>query len=259
MAGEGRRFAEQGYADPKPFIPVTNYKTGELIPMFLCAASDLPYLENGGKNLNFVTRKSYREIDSLKKTFDFFPSAKLKFLDHITDGQASSAMEAIDLSCTNDLILTGCDHGMVLNYDKFNSLRDVSDVIVFTSNIDSTVMANPNAYGYVESENDQVRKVSVKKPFNYSDYDLSVIISTFWFKNVKIYKDSYEKMISNDDRVNGEFYIDKLIEYSIRIGYKVNIMKVDKFISWGTPKELENYEKTIDYWSKFYLKYKDLF
>ena len=49
-------------------------------------------------------------------------------------------------------------------------------------------------------------------------------------------------MISKNDRVNGEFYLDNIFNH---LHNKSSVFKVEKYFSWGTPKELENYEKKI--------------
>ena len=42
MAGEGSRFATQGYKLPKPLIPVTSPRHGKIVPMVVAAVEDVP-------------------------------------------------------------------------------------------------------------------------------------------------------------------------------------------------------------------------
>lgn len=53
-------------------------------------------------------------------------------------------------------------------------------------------------------------------------------------------------MEKDDDRVNGEFYIDTIIKRMVSKGAKVAAFTVDKYIPWGTPEEL----RTFDYYAE---------
>ena len=41
--------------------------------------------------------------------------------------------------------------------------------------------------------------------------------------------------------VNNEFYLDTCVEIALKLKMKVSYIKVKKYISWGTPKELNNF------------------
>ena len=58
-------------------------------------------------------------------------------------------------------------------------------------------------------------------------------------------------MIEDDDRINGEFYVDEVIKYTISMGLRVRVFEIDRYLGWGTPKDYENYEKTLAYWRSF--------
>lgn len=258
MAGSGKRFSDSGYLEHKPLIPVTYYKNGKLLPMVLCATLDLPGIESEGLNLNFVIRKVHQLSPSFPSISLMFPKASYTVLEELTNGQATSAKMAIDTSDSEDFIISGCDSGMVLNFDKFVDLKTIADVIVFSFKLNSISDENPNAYGYVELDGHNVKMVSVKKPFPNAATNQTAIVSTFWFRNKNVFFSSYAKMETEVDLVNGEFYIDKLVQHSIELGYKVSSLIIDKYIGWGTPKDLQYYEKTLQYWRNHYLDLKGL-
>ena len=58
-------------------------------------------------------------------------------------------------------------------------------------------------------------------------------------------------MIKADDRINGEFYVDQVIKYVLKLGYKAKVFEIDRYIGWGTPEDYENYQKTFEYWRGF--------
>jgi hypothetical protein len=74
------------------------------------------------------------------------------------------------------------------------------------------------------------------------------IVGTFWFKTGKNFAHYSEKLIKKNIRINGEFYVDEMMNLLIKDGLKVGIFEVDKYICWGTPDDL----KTYNYWKQFF-------
>ena len=60
----------------------------------------------------------------------------------------------------------------------------------------------------------------------------------------------YQNLIDKNIRVNGEYYVDSLLNELIELGYKVKVFEVDDYICWGTPNDYE----TFIYWQSFFHK-----
>ena len=58
-------------------------------------------------------------------------------------------------------------------------------------------------------------------------------------------------MISENDRIKGEFYVDEAIKHVIDLGYHAKVFEIDRYVCWGTPKDYEEYQLTYEYWKKF--------
>jgi len=71
-----------------------------------------------------------------------------------------------------------------------------------------------------------------------------------FFRNKQIYFNSLENLYKKDERTNGEFYVDNLLNEAIDLGYNVKNFEIDHYICWGTPNDL----KTYRYWQKFFNK-----
>ena len=48
----------------------------------------------------------------------------------------------------------------------------------------------------------------------------SLITGIFMFKNIKIFEKCYKNLILNQNKINGEFYIDSMIEEAIKLKLK---------------------------------------
>ena len=66
-----------------------------------------------------------------------------------------------------------------------------------------------------------------------------VVSGTFTFKNSDLFFEGIKKMILENDRVNGAFYLDNVFNH---LTHKSSIFKVEKYYSWGTPSELLFYQ-----------------
>ena len=92
-------------------------------------------------------------------------------------------------------------------------------------------------------KNNSINKVSVKKR-NKNDSSNAIIIGSFFFRKISVFKRLVEEQFEKKDLVNNEFYVDSLINIAIKKGLNIKYFEVDSFLCWGTPNELKTYE----YW-----------
>ena len=98
MAGEGKRFKDEGYQLPKPLIKVDG------IPMVIKALNSLPKAD---KNL-FILREDQIDYLQFKRTVSKFCSNfELILLDKITEGQASTCLYAENFIEQNSILNIG--------------------------------------------------------------------------------------------------------------------------------------------------------
>lgn len=253
MAGAGSRFSENGYNIHKPAIPTIYHRNGEEYPMVVCATLDLPEIEIDGSNIIYIDRDFHKKDGVETQIKSFFPKSKFITIDYLTQGQASTCLLAKEyINNDNQLLIAGCDNGMIFNMDDFNSLKENTDILVFTYKNNESVCQNPNQYGWVIVDDDNnILDVSVKKSISDTPMNDNAIVATFWFRQGDFFVKSAEKMINENDRINNEFYVDQVIKHSIQIGYKAKVFIIDRYIGWGTPTDYENYMNTYKYWSEF--------
>lgn len=256
MAGAGSRFQEAGYRISKPAIPTYDKRTGNKVPMVVCATLDLPGVEGDGSNVIYIDR-NFHQVDGVEAAIrEYLPKARFITIDHLTQGQASTCLLAKDfIDNEEELLIAGCDNGMEFNQGEFDSIKDEADVLVFTYRHTESVLRNPNAIGWMRVNDDRdVIGTSIKKPISDHPMDDHAVVATFWFKMGRHFVESAEKMIKENDRINGEFYVDQAICHSLQLGYKVKAFEIDRYLGWGTPEDYELYQKTYEYWKGFVKK-----
>jgi len=250
MAGLGERFSKAGYKTTKPLIPVSGKS------MVIQAANYLPR----SNNYTFILREDMPDHESIiAELQNEYKEPNFVSLSGLTDGQACSAKFGIDLirkesSNIGPITIGACDNGMIYDINKFQELiidPDI-DIIVWGFRGHPNAIRKPEMYGWIDSNhNNDIFKISVKKPLRSVKED-PIVIGTFTFKNIDFFDRSFNSLINRKGKINGEYYLDALINDAILLNLKCKLFIVDHFISWGTPNDL----KTFQYWQSCFHKWK---
>ncbi len=243
LAGRGQRFAQEGYADPKPLIPVGGK------PMIVQAAASLP----PSTDHIFVCLNEHLERYPLEQAIKKnYPNAIIKKLDQVTQGQACTCEYGLrGINPEQSLIIGACDNGMLWNQEAYQKLMadPAVDVIAWSFRNHPSSNKNPQMYGWLAvDENNVVTKVSVKIPLSSDPSQDHAIVGTFTFKKAAYFLQATQNLYKKNIRVNNEFYVDSCIGEAIAMGLTVKVFEVDHYICWGTPNDL----RTFNYWQQFF-------
>ena len=234
MAGAGSRFSKEGYTQSKPFIQVNGKN------MFEQAVRCLP--------------KTDRTIYAcLRKQTSPHPEGEVLWIDEVLEGQACTTEKIVENCGDGSILISACDNGVFYDADKFLELveDDTSDIIVWTYRNNYTSHLQPEAYSWVQCDEDgNVSRVDVKKFTGTDPVKEYAITGTMFFRTREIFFSSLNSLYENDVRTNGEFYVDSMLNEAISLGYRVKNFEVDNYICWGTPNDLKTYE----YWQRFFNK-----
>ena len=75
-------------------------------------------------------------------------------------------------------------------------------------------------YSWLEVDvNDIIKKVNVKKFTGKNPVDEYAIVGTMFFRDKTIYNKSLIRLFEMNEKVNGEFYVDSLLNAAIDLGY----------------------------------------
>ncbi len=253
MAGAGQRFADAGYRVHKPAIPTIDRFEGTEKPMVICATKDLPGVAPDGSNVIYVDRTFHREDGVENAIRAYYEKARFITIDRLTEGQACTCMLAKEyLDPEEELLIAGCDNGMDIDRAAFEETKQTCDCIVFTYRHNEAVLQNPNAYGWMLADGEgNITGTSIKKAISDTPMEDPAVVATFWFKRAKIFLDATEKMIRENDRINGEFYVDQTVKHVLDLGYRAKIFDIDRYVGWGTPADYEGYQNTYAYFKAF--------
>ncbi len=249
MAGLGKRFSDEGYTLTKPLINVSG------LPMVAQSTRDLP----PAKEHVFVLRADmpgYEDVSvELRK---LYPEAILETIESVTDGQACTALiglSALEKHCDAvavPITIGACDNGALYSQKAYRLLETNPDVDVIVWGIRGypNAIRYPNMFGWINSRNGQILSVSVKTPLENPAED-PILLGTFTFRRPGDFKNAFNRLKDRDGKVNGEFYVDSLINDAIALGLRCYLFEVDSYLCWGTPNDL----RTFEYWQSCFHKW----
>ena len=233
MAGAGSRFSKEGYTEPKPFIQVNGKNMVEQAVRCLPKTDEVIY----------ACLKDHQA-----------PGKNVVWINEVLEGQACTTEKIVEQCDTdNSILVSACDNGVFYDADKFLDLvnDEDNDIIVWTYRNNYTSHLQPNAYSWVNCDSEgNVSSVDVKNFTGENPVNEYAITGTMFFRTKEIFHRSLESLYENDNRTNGEFYVDSMLNEAIELGYKVKNFEIDNYICWGTPNDL----KTYQYWQRFFNK-----
>ena len=162
-----------------------------------------------------------------------------------TKGQAISCQIASNNVPANVFVTFGsCDYSYRYNEKKFKYLIKTNDLVVFVNKPVSENLLNPNQYGWVKSNHkSQILKINCKKKVSSKPRNDYIIVGAFSFKNINIFRDSFNSMKRKKEMVKNEYYMDTVAKHAVELGYKVSMIKVINYKNYGTPDLIKQYEK----------------
>jgi NDP-sugar pyrophosphorylase family protein len=231
MAGEGSRFAKNGYQFPKPLIDVAGK------PMIQRVVENLDF----DASYIFLVRSEHLvKYSGLENTLNRITNNKCSIVtvDSLTEGAACTALLAKDLiNDDEDLLIANSDQIIEYQPFNFNLLKSSAklDALVFTFK-----SVHPK-WSFVKiNSRGSVIEVAEKNPIS----DIATC-GIYWYKKGSDFVKYAEKMINNNIRVNGEFYIAPVFNELINDDKILYPFFVEKMHGIGTPEDLDVYLNKI--------------
>jgi dTDP-glucose pyrophosphorylase len=242
-AGAGARFAKAGYEEIKPFLPVGD----SFLSLQAMNAFGLP-LNSKGILLQKSQLTSRQHVELLESSL-----IEIREVEGITRGQAESALISLKSGSDGNCIVGSCD-SLIFPAKKNPLLMRGKSIGVWVTKPSDFAMKNPTQFGWVELDTAGSVSESWIKEKPLSPQEKYVITGTFYFGDVASSIDLLEEFLAQGKTVNGEYYLDSLLEFAEQSGWEVFGLIPKWFISLGTPDEYETYR----YWEDLFVQRPDL-
>lgn len=229
MAGEGRRFAEAGYKDPKPFIEVLpEVKMIELVLSNLEAQtfSQVVLLVRNEHLSRLVEVSSKLNLKNIS----------FVIIDKLTEGAACTLLHAYDHLNTDEPIVIANSDQYIRNFDlsKFlSSSFSGGSILCF----EETKQSPKWSYAQVDLCGKLVR-VAEKNPISSS-----ATCGVYYFGSGKELIRAAVSMISKNIRTNNEFYICPIYN-QYRLPVNIHLLNESDMCGLGTPEDLLHFQSS---------------
>lgn len=160
----------------------------------------------------------------------------------VTEGQAITAKIGLEVIATEqDRPVNVLSSDNAFTPDIFQKAEeDIKeyDLIVWTSKKYPIAQLNPMHYAWINMiEKNVLKKVT---PPNFADWEM--IVGNFTFKTVPLALSLIQELVEKNIKVNGEFYLDSLVELAFETKLKVKTLEIPNFFAVGTPEEYFTYQ-----------------
>ena len=222
MAGAGSRFEQAGYTFPKPLIDVKGK------PMIQVVVENL----NIDANFIYIVQQKHREKYNLDTLLNLItPGCKIVEVDGITEGAACTALLAKEY-INNNAPLFFANSDQFVEWDsnefmyKMQETNADGGIVTFKATHPKWSFAKLNEKGLIT-------EVAEKNPI--SD---NATVGFYYWKYGSDFVKYAEQMITNNTRVNNEFYVCPVFNEAIKDNKQIRSFEVNKMWGLGTPEDL---------------------
>ena len=222
MAGAGSRFEQAGYTFPKPLIDVKGK------PMIQVVVENL----NIDANFIYIVQQKHREKYNLDTLLNLItPGCKIVEVDGITEGAACTALLAKEY-INNNAPLFFANSDQFVEWDsnefmyKMQETNADGGIVTFKATHPKWSFAKLNEKGLIT-------EVAEKNPI--SD---NATVGFYYWKYGSDFVKYAEQMITNNTRVNNEFYVCPVFNEAIKDNKQIRSFEVSKMWGLGTPEDL---------------------
>jgi dTDP-glucose pyrophosphorylase len=231
MAGRGSRFLQAGYDTPKPLIPIHG------VPMVRVVIENIR--PSGPHRFIFICQaEAIARYDLRRRLGDWAPGSAVVELDYVTEGAACTVLTAAQhIDPDQPLMIANSDQYVDIAIDDYLAEMDRSELdgLIMTMDAD-----DPKWSFAALDENGLVVRVVEKQPISRH-----ATVGIYNYRRASDFLSGANQMITQDLRVNGEFYVAPVYDQMIARGARVGVYSVGAedagMYGLGIPTDLEKF------------------
>ena len=246
MSGLSRRFAAAGYTIPKFMIDVDGKKVIEHIVELYPQDSEFIFIINDEHSKDQELCEFLDNLDVDRLTICSVPVHKKgpvysieQYQHHIEDDE--------------QVIVNYCDFSMNFNYEDFEEFVNETQcdgcVVCYTGFHPHMLGSDNYAFCKVDEHN-KISEIREKEPFTDNKMTEFASTGTYYFKKGSYVKKYFKELIEKDINIKDEYYVSLVHNLLIEDGLTNLVYEVPHMLQWGTPLDLDMYQKWSDYYRK---------
>lgn len=229
MAGRGSRFADAGYATPKPLIPIHGRPMIQVVIENIRPSTPHRFI--------FICQAEAVAEHGLRERLQHWaPGSALVELNGVTEGAACTVLEAEPhIDRDQPLMIANSDQYVDIAIDGYLAEMDRRDL----DGLIMTMDADDPKWSFAALDDQKlVTRVVEKQPISRH-----ATVGVYNYRRAGDFIDGARAMIARELRVNGEFYVapvyDQMIERGARIGVYGVGAEADGMYGLGIPADLD--------------------
>lgn len=245
MSGIGKRFKDVSYSLPKPLILVNGKPIIEhVIEMFPKEHSFI-----------FICNEEHLDQTDMRKVLvSLVPEAIIVPIKAHNKGPVYATTFAFPyIKDDEDVLLSYCDYAMEFDLDNMLTVvkeNGYAGAVPAYTGFHPHLLHN-NVYGGILTDKNGIM-LEYKEKHSFTEDKMKSYHSAgmYYFSNGKEFKQYTDELSNSEITINGEKYTSMLFYLYLRDGKKIYVPEVKKFMQWGTPEDLEEYESWLRYFAK---------
>ena len=246
MSGLSSRFAAAGYTIPKFMIEVDGKTVIEHIVELYPQDSEFIFIINDEHSKDQELCEFLDNLDIDRLTICSVPVHKKgpvysieQYQHHIEDDE--------------QVIVNYCDFSMNFNYEDFEEFVNETQcdgcVVCYTGFHPHMLGSDNYAFCKVDEHN-KISEIREKEPFTDNKMTEFASTGTYYFKKGSYVKKYFKELIEKDINIKDEYYVSLVHNLLIEDGLTNLVYEVPHMLQWGTPLDLDMYQKWSDYYRK---------
>jgi len=228
MAGRGSRMERADI--PKPLLPVAGRT---MVDWALRSVRSIPR-----SRIVFVALREHEQAHGVSARLRHLePSCDVVLLDRVTEGQLCTVLAAREFIDRDEDVL-------VASADTLVEQNLASDLLARAPNMSGmlSVIDVPGERWSFAKTDGTTRVVEVAEKKRISN---NASTGIYWFASGRELISFGDKMVSDDDRTRGEFYVMPLYARYLAAGLRVDVSQATAMWDMGTPEALSRFEEAV--------------
>ena len=241
MSGQGTRFAQAGYTDPKPLVPINGISM--VARLLQCFPHHWP--------THFVYNTSHLATPLPQVLKTLRPDAHQASVPVEKVGPSRAVLAALgNIPEDAPVFVSYCDYGMVWDpaaFERFVAATHCDVALVSYRGFHAHYLS-PQMYAYSRLVDDRVVEVREKGCFTDDREKEFASAGGYYFRTAGLLAAAIDAQQSQGLMLNDEYYTSLTVEALLRQrpSTHARVFEVPGFFQWGTPQDVRRFE----FWEK---------
>jgi NDP-sugar pyrophosphorylase family protein len=135
------------------------------------------------------------------------------------------------------------------NFESFVNKTECDGAVVCYTGFHPHMLGSDN-YAFCKVDGNKILEIREKQPFTDDKMSEFASTGTYYFKKGSYVKKYFQKLIDEDININSEYYVSLIYNLMNNDHLNSQVYEVPYMLQWGTPSDLEFYNKWSSYFKK---------